>query len=506
MDSVLLQASLLVSLAGVAFYVLNKRIGKVLPLPPGPPADPVIGHLRVFPKANPELVFHDWAKIYVPHSYQQVIRRCHSLSFFGRSLVVLNSLQAAVELLEKRSAIYSDRPDFIVYDLMGWTPNLPFLPYGERFKKHRAIFHSHFIPEACVDYRHIQLQNVHLLVEGLMKNQGYHDRLLSRFTSSIAIRIAYGHQVRSDDDEYISIANDCGVALRQGGAGGTLVDLFPSLQYFPSWFPGTYFANVGRGRKWAINRLYDYPYESVKKEMAEGIAEHSFLAAELEAAAGRELNKEEVDDIKGVAGGIFAGGTETTWSSLTVFFLAMLLYPECQKRGQEEVDRVIGEHRLPLFDDIESLPYVNCVVQEIFRWKPVIPLGIPHRCTEDDNYRGMLIPKGSLVFANARAMALDPSTYKDPSIFDPARFLPEADGERGEPLFEPAFGFGRRICPGRHLANASVFIADENGLEITPSLAFETGLTSHPEPFPCNVVCRSESTARLIQEAVDTID
>ncbi|KAF4564799.1 hypothetical protein EYR40_010971 [Pleurotus pulmonarius] len=511
MDSALLQTSLLVSLAGIVSYVLNKSVTKTLPLPPGPPADPLIGHLRVFPKANPELVFHNWAK-----TYGDIIH----LSFFGRSVVVLNSLEAAVDLLEKRSAIYSDRPDLVVYDLMGWTPNLAFLPYGERFKKHRAIFHSHFIPEACVDYQHIQLQNVHLLVEGLIKNQGNHDRLLSRFTTSIAIRIAYGHQIRSDDDEYIKIANDCGVALRQGGAGGTLVDLFPSLQYFPSWFPGTYFANVGRGWKWAINRLYDYPYESVKKEMAEGTAEPSFLAAELDAAAGRELSKEEVDDIKGAAGVIFAGGTETTWSSLTVFFLAMLLYPECQKRGQEEVDRVVGQHRLPSFEDIASLPYVNSVVQEVFRWKPVIPLGIPHRCTEDDSYKGMRIPKGSLVFANAMAMALNPSTYKDPSTFDPPRFLPEADGGRGEPAFEPAFGFGRRICPGRHLAHASVFIAvatifatlniskakDEHGSEVTPGLVFETGLTSHPKPFPCSVVCRSEGAAKLIQEAVDTID
>lgn len=120
-------------------------------------------------------------------------------------------------------------------------------------------------------------------------------------------------------------------------------------------------------------------------------------------------------------------------------FLAMLLYPECQKRGQDEVDCVIGKYMLPSFDDIESLPYVNCVVQEVFRfvvfilskggvvlkglyirrWKPVIPLRSccqtpilrhPHRCTEDDNYRGMLIPKGSLVFANAMYAICPPSS------------------------------------------------------------------------------------------------
>lgn len=79
MDSVLLQTSLLVSLAGGLWYALNKHVGKALPLPPGPPADPLIGHLRVFPKANPELVFHEWAKTYgevhQAHEYLTVTNR-----------------------------------------------------------------------------------------------------------------------------------------------------------------------------------------------------------------------------------------------------------------------------------------------------------------------------------------------------------------------------------------------------------------------------------------------
>lgn len=47
--------------------------------------------------------------------------------------------------------------------------------------------------------------------------------------------------------------------------------------------------------------------------------------------------------------------------------MAMLLYPECQKRGQEEVDRVVGRDRLPTFEDKEALPYISCIVQEILR-------------------------------------------------------------------------------------------------------------------------------------------
>ncbi|KAJ8520598.1 hypothetical protein ONZ45_g2648 [Pleurotus djamor] len=493
MDDPYIQCSLLTIAAAGSYYFLRSANSKI------------------FPKSNPEIAFHEWSK-----QYGDVIH----LSLMGRSIVVLNSLEAAVDLLEKRGAIYSDRPQMVVYDMMGWNPSLAFMPYGQRFKKHRSILQTHFTPEACIPYQEIQLQNVHLLVEGLMENQGNHDHLISRFTSSIAIRIAYGHQIRSDDDEYIAIANDAGAALRQGGAGGTLVDLFPILKHFPSWFPGAYFAGVARKWNGAIKRMYNWPYESIQKQVAAGTAKFSFVASEIDANAGRNMSEEEIDDIKGAAANIFAGGTETSWSSITTFFLAMLLYPECQRLAQQEIDRVIGPDRLPTFADRAALPYVNAVVQEVLRWKSVIPLGIPHRSTEDDTYRGMFIPKGSLVFANAMSMAVNEKTYKDSTRFYPARFLPKSQGGNGEPDFDPAFGFGRRICPGRHLATASIYITvatvfatlnltkakDQNGGVITPKLEFETGLTSHPVAFPCNIEARSKKASLLVFEAVQSID
>jgi hypothetical protein len=45
----------------------------------------------------------------------------------------------------------------------------------------------------------------------------------------------------------------------------------------------------------------------------------------------------------------------------------MVLHPEYQLKAQEELDKVIGTARLPEFADRESLPYVECVYQEVFR-------------------------------------------------------------------------------------------------------------------------------------------
>lgn len=78
----------------------------------------------------------------------------------------------------------------------------------------------------------------------------------------------------------------------------------------------------------------------------------------------------------------------------------MTLYPEVQRKAQEEIDRILGGARLPTVVDRASLPYVDAVVKETLRWHPVAPMGIPHMSVKDDMYEGHLIPEGSLVLAN----------------------------------------------------------------------------------------------------------
>ena len=64
-----------------------------------------------------------------------------------------------------------------------------------------------------------------------------------------------------------------------------------------------------------------------------------------------------------------------TVSALGSFILAMLQFPEVQRTAQAELDRVIGNHRLPEYDDYQSLPYFMALMKELLRWRPVTPLG-----------------------------------------------------------------------------------------------------------------------------------
>lgn len=143
----------------------------------------------------------------------------------------------------------------------------------------------------------------------------------------------------------------------------------------------------------------------------------------------------------------------------------MIAHPEAQKRAQDELDVVVGRSRPPTFADAPNLPYIQALVKESLRWRPVLPMGIPHRTTEDDWYEGMFIPKGTICLANQWQCNLDPASHgDDASKFNPERFL----DEHGMLIPGPVethddghctYGFGRRACVGKHAANDSLFIS-----------------------------------------------
>jgi cytochrome P450 len=92
------------------------------------------------------------------------------------------------------------------------------------------------------------------------------------------------------------------------------------------------------------------------------------------------------------------------------FILAMTLYPEVQRKAQEELDQVFNG-RLPEFingDAAVTLPYITALIKEVFRWQPVTPLAIPHRLMQNDVYKGYFLPKGTIVAPNA--------WYETPSV------------------------------------------------------------------------------------------
>jgi cytochrome P450 len=198
-------------------------------------------------------------------------------------------------------------------------------------------------------------------------------------------------------------------------------------------------------------------------------------------------------DINGAAATIFIAGYDTTNTTVLVGMLALLLNPAIFKKARDILDQVVGTSRLPSLSDRDNpaLRYIDYLVEEISRWRPLSPLGVPHKSLKDDVYNGIFIPKGSHIYFNAWAMSRDETMYQNPEVFNPDRYFPRDEAGAGESYLQGPFGFGRRICVGKHLAQASVWIAmatliatmdianpvGPDGKEVVPIVKFSTGLS-----------------------------
>ena len=145
-------------------------------------------------------------------------------------------------------------------------------------------------------------------------------------------------------------------------------------------------------------------------------------------------------------------------------------------------------------------------MNEVLRWRPVSAGGIPHAVTKDDEYMCYHIPAGATIIGNHWAIHLDEDVYKDPYTFSPDWWIENPN------LPLNAFGFGRQVCTGQHIARNSLLInisrmlwafdigyKYENGVrqEIDP-LAMTRGFNSWPMPFKAAFKVRSPKIQAVV--------
>ncbi|KAG2148111.1 cytochrome P450 [Suillus clintonianus] len=516
-----------ICLTGVGVYLVKQVITKKnpAPYPPGPSGWPLVGNVSDIPRIKPWLTFAEWGKKYGDISHVEIL---------GQHIVVLNSVKTAMEMLGKKSSIYSDRPVLTMGgELCGWKHTLSLLPCGDRFRQYRKNLRRVAGIHAALDiYNPVQDIETRQFLKRMFETPDQLQEQLRHTAGAIILRISHGYEVKESNDPFVDLADRAMDQFsRLTAPGAFMVDIVPSLAKVPEWLPGASFKRLAREWHETLEEMVSAPHNFVKDQMAAGIAPKSFTSNLLE---GRTLSAEEDHIVKWSAASLYAGGADTTVSSIYSFFLAMTLFPDAQKKAQAEIDAVIGPDRLPSFADRDFLPYTEALAKEVLRWHAVAPTGGPHRATEDDIHDTYYIPKDSLIIPNIWFMLNDPRTYANPSQFNPERFLTK-DGKLSET--DPrviCFGFGRRICPGLHLADASIWIsaamslavfdiskAVENGIEITPEVDPSSGAIryvalligvppsvmhihtcrgSHPKPFKCSIKPRSAKAIGLIQQ------
>ncbi|EKM55855.1 uncharacterized protein PHACADRAFT_209373 [Phanerochaete carnosa HHB-10118-sp] len=497
--------SLALLVLSVALFLYLRR--RPRSLPPGPRGLPVIGNARDVPKNFEWLTYDRWSREYD----SDIIH----LRMFGTTVIIINSMKAANELLNKRSSIYSDREHLVMTaDLVGWDRDIGFMPYGDKWREHRRLFHQQFRPATVHTYHPKLLEEARKLLPRLLFQLGDFMQPLRTMTASMILGVTYGMELHTDNDPYVILAEKAVHSMAAtGNMGSYAVDYLPWLRYLPSWAPGAGFKRQAAEWKELVVEIFERPFVSIKQAMSLGKAPPCILTTMLEELDPKKDNSDRETMICQVTGTAYNAGSDTPVSSLGTFILAMLLYPDVQRRAQKEMDRIMGCDRLPEFEDRGSLPYITAVMKETLRWHPVSPL-VSYKLRADDEYGGYHFPAGSIVIGNAWAILHDKKRYLNPEMFDPTRFLrPDGELDNGVPdPVEAAFGFGRRICPGRHFAADLLWITmahilatlniqkaiSEAGNVVEPSGEYTSGFISHPVPFKASFKPRSPASLDLI--------
>ncbi|KAI1875920.1 uncharacterized protein JN550_001416 [Neoarthrinium moseri] len=500
--SILFGASLLALVVWIARRI---RARSQLPLPPGPKGLPIVGNIHDLPPPGvPE--WQHWTK------HKDLYGPISSVTALGTTIVLINDQDIAVELLAKRSAKFSDRPQMFFAQHMCGFDSLPaFQGNNEMFRAQRRLMGAQLGSKSSMTkfFPALEFQVRHFL-QRLLDRPAELTGHLQMTTGALMLDTLYGYtsSLAAGPDPLITLVNrfmaDFSVAAVPGR---WLADMVPLLRHVPDWMPGTGFKAIAREYKQTFDDVKNTPYLYAERKFEQGSAKPSFIRGLLQ---DRPTAKER-EVIKSAGIGLYSGGTDTTVAALSFFFLAMTVFPDVQKKAKEEIDRVTGGTRLPSFQDRESLPYVDAVVKEALRWSCIAPLCLPHATDEDDEFQGYRIPKGSIIVPVIRRFAFDKDVYERPDDFEPQRFL----GPKSVPNpWDYVFGYGRRICPGRYLADASLFLIiaqslaafdigravdPDTGAFIDPEVKSMPGVVMYPQPYKNSIVPRSKAHVEMVR-------
>ncbi|KAG2119306.1 cytochrome P450 [Suillus clintonianus] len=412
-----------------------------LPLPPGPPGHWLFG--TPLPKVNQSQQFAEWINTYGPIISLRVGP--------GRVMVIIGRHQESNDLMEKEGGVLADRPRVVAAgEILSRGLYLVLAPVGDRFRRLRKAAHTHLQAKAADSYAPVQMNAVRDVILDILDNPKGHQAAVKRYAASVLLRVMYGKSTptATNAPEIIVMHKFLKRFLIVMRPGAFLVDRYPILKYVPG-----YTTELEQWRREESKLLHDN-LDRVSRELATGMAGPSFSRYLLENQSSHQLSD---DEMAYLVGSLFGAGLDTTSVAIMYVVMASACYLKAQEKVQEQLDIVVGRDRAPTFDDYNSLPQLEAFILECLRWRPVTPLGFAHRASADIVYKGMLIPEGAIVLGNHWAISRDPSVYPNPEQFDPERWL-NSEGKIRDDIKFPSFGFGRRACPGLHIANRSIFI------------------------------------------------
>lgn len=436
-----LSAAACLGVVGVLSRVYCRKSESQLPPPPSPPTWRLGGHF--LPHHHPSLTIAGWINKYGP---------LITIRSGFENIVIIGRYKAAVDIMENQGKFTADRPRMnAAGEMFNGAISIAFVPFGDRFRRMRRTLHSHLQPKAAEAYQPLQMSHAKNTVLSILDDPcNYHNHVVT-YAATTIMKVAYGKSAptTATDPEVVEIKQRIKMSNIILRPGAYLVDWIPLLKYLP-WYGRDLKQQFESTKKLNIGQL-----NRVKEQMSDKDIGPSFAKYMLENIHLHGLTEIEMAFL---GGALFVGGSSTTSAAISTVLMAAACFPEEQAQVQAELDAIIGRHRAPTFADQESLPRLQAFISEALRWRPPLPTGaLAHRTTHDVIWENYRIPAGTTLFGNHWSISRDPDVYPEPDAFKPQRWIDDQHRLRNDLKFF-VYGFGRRVCPGQHVANKSVFI------------------------------------------------
>jgi len=428
----------------VVFFVLCviiRLINRNLRLPPGPRGLPFIGNahqVSACPFTSHSAIADKYGDI-------------HSVSLFGRPVVVLSSLAAIEQISAASQDNFSHRPVWLscFFNLApglvmkGATeyqvPRRFMLTNLKRMGMGKLGLEPQILEEA-------EMLMEHLEAEGVVNPS----TTLANFTSNNIMRMMFHQRWKYGDPAnkvFIKAINTISTKMPIV----MLEDFVGMFKHLPL------VKRAKKETKEGLSHLRNLFRENIEKRIAEqgSVENDDFTNSYLQAH--ETMDKEEISTLVDLCQDAFVGGTETTSATLNFVIVHLLNNPSWQEELFQEISTSL-QGGVPSMDDLEKLPKLAATIQETLRLNPNVPM-LFKATAQATQVRDYVVPANCLVMVNAFHINYDPLTFPNPAVFSPQRWLhPDGSFRRDLMSAVVSFGSGRRNCVGQPLARMELVL------------------------------------------------